>query len=252
MRGEARALGAPDGLQQRRGRRLPGRPAQPAGCRELAAPARRRGGDAVPHRPPDNAVVFDFKPGLDAGAESLSRRGEDQRFDEERPAARRRRRSTSHGDRGEGETRADVARRDGPPRRTAHVGPTRSRDRRSRLGRIRSWESDPGSPDPGRTTGHEPSRAEVTGPSGSSSRSGRPPDHRRRRHDRLGCATWSTSWPAGPVAPRWCWSRRAPSPPGLAPLGLKRRPGAGRPAGGGVGRAGPARASLHRGAARHG
>ncbi|WP_152361608.1 GTPase ObgE [Microlunatus speluncae] len=39
----------------------------------------------------DNAVVFDFAPGIDAGAEILSRRGEDHRLEEERPAARRRR-----------------------------------------------------------------------------------------------------------------------------------------------------------------
>ena len=44
-------------------------------------------GDAVLIGDPDNAVVFDFKPGVDAGAEMLGRRGEDQRFDEERPAA---------------------------------------------------------------------------------------------------------------------------------------------------------------------
>jgi GTP-binding protein len=38
-----------------------------------------------------DAVVFDFAPQVDVGAEILSRRGEDQRFTEERPAARRRR-----------------------------------------------------------------------------------------------------------------------------------------------------------------
>jgi GTPase len=38
-----------------------------------------------------NAVVFDFAPQLEIGAEILSRRGEDQRLSEERPAARRRR-----------------------------------------------------------------------------------------------------------------------------------------------------------------
>ncbi|MFC6344670.1 GTPase ObgE, partial [Nocardioides hankookensis] len=48
-------------------------------------------GDAVLIGDPDNAVVFDFKPGIDAGAEILSRRGEDQRFDDSRPAAHRRR-----------------------------------------------------------------------------------------------------------------------------------------------------------------
>jgi GTP-binding protein len=42
----------------------------------------------------------------------LGRRGEDQRFDDSRPAARRRRAiDEAMEDRGEGETRADVARR---------------------------------------------------------------------------------------------------------------------------------------------
>ncbi len=39
----------------------------------------------------DNAVVFDFSPTVDAGAEMLGRRGEDQRLEESRPAAERRR-----------------------------------------------------------------------------------------------------------------------------------------------------------------
>ncbi len=69
-------------------------------------------GDAVLIGDPDDAVVFDFKPGVDAGAENLARRGEDQRFDEKRPASDRRRAiQEAMGDRGEGETRADVARR---------------------------------------------------------------------------------------------------------------------------------------------
>jgi GTP-binding protein len=69
-------------------------------------------GDAVLIGHPDNAVVFDFKPGIDAGAELLSRRGEDQRFEDSRPAARRRRAiDEAMDERGEGETRADVARR---------------------------------------------------------------------------------------------------------------------------------------------
>ena len=34
-------------------------------------------GDTVLIGHPDNAVVFDFKPGIDAGAENLARRGED-------------------------------------------------------------------------------------------------------------------------------------------------------------------------------
>ena len=49
-----------------------------------------RSGDAVAIGGAD-AVVFDFAPQVEVGAEILSRRGEDQRFEEPRPAARRRR-----------------------------------------------------------------------------------------------------------------------------------------------------------------
>lgn len=69
-------------------------------------------GDPVLIGHPDNAVVFDFRPGIDAGAQMLGRRGEDQRFTESRPASHRRRAiQEGMADRGEGETRADVARR---------------------------------------------------------------------------------------------------------------------------------------------
>ncbi len=69
-------------------------------------------GDAVLIGPVDDSVVFDFRPGIDAGVEMLGRRGEDQRFDEKRPAVRRRRKiDEAMDDRGEGEARADVARR---------------------------------------------------------------------------------------------------------------------------------------------
>jgi GTP-binding protein len=69
-------------------------------------------GDTVLIGDPHDAVVFDFRPGMDAGAEMLGRRGEDQRFDESRPAARRRRAiEEALPERDEGETRADVARR---------------------------------------------------------------------------------------------------------------------------------------------
>jgi len=71
-------------------------------------------GDAVLIGHPDNSVVFDFRPGIDAGVEMLGRRGEDQRFEESRPAARRRREIDElMPERGEGEARADVARRVG-------------------------------------------------------------------------------------------------------------------------------------------
>ena len=83
-------------------------------------------GDPVLIGHPDDAVVFDFKPGLDAGAENLARRGEDHRFDEERPAARRRRDiQEGMAERAESETRADVARRlPTSARDRADVGPT--------------------------------------------------------------------------------------------------------------------------------
>jgi GTP-binding protein len=69
-------------------------------------------GDAVLIGHPDNAVVFDFKPGIDAGAQMLGRRGEDERLREDRPAADRRRAiDEAMPERGETEVRADVARR---------------------------------------------------------------------------------------------------------------------------------------------
>ncbi len=71
-------------------------------------------GDAVLIGAADDAVVFDFKPMMDAGAEVLGRRGEDVRFEESRPAARRRRAiDEAMPERADGETRADVARRQG-------------------------------------------------------------------------------------------------------------------------------------------
>jgi GTPase len=71
-----------------------------------------REGDTVLIGHPDDAVVFDFKPSIEAGAEILGRRGEDQRFEEQRPAVRRRREiDEAMPDRAEAEGRADVARR---------------------------------------------------------------------------------------------------------------------------------------------
>ncbi|QIG42216.1 GTPase ObgE [Nocardioides anomalus] len=84
-------------------------------------------GDTVMIGDPDDAVVFDFRPELDAGAEILSRRGEDQRFDEKRPAAQRRREiQEAMSERSEGEERADVARRLDEERRGRRTpaGPT--------------------------------------------------------------------------------------------------------------------------------
>jgi GTP-binding protein len=69
-------------------------------------------GDTVLIGSVENAVVFDFRPMMQSGAELLSRRGEDHRFEESRPAAARRRAiDEAYAERAEGETRADVARR---------------------------------------------------------------------------------------------------------------------------------------------
>lgn len=68
--------------------------------------------DPVLIGPEDNAVVFDFKPSVETGAEMLGRRGEDERLREERPAATRRKDIQEQmPERAEAETRADVARR---------------------------------------------------------------------------------------------------------------------------------------------
>jgi GTP-binding protein len=81
-------------------------------------------GDTVLIGDVDNAVVFDFKPMMEAGAELLSRRGEDQRFDETRPAAERRRAiDEAFPGRAEGETRADVARRQDTQQATGFAEP---------------------------------------------------------------------------------------------------------------------------------
>ncbi len=70
-------------------------------------------GDAVIIGPDENSVVFDFKPMVDAGASVLgSRRGEDNRLEEQRPSVRRRQAiDAAYPERGEGEARADIARR---------------------------------------------------------------------------------------------------------------------------------------------
>ncbi len=96
-------------------------------------------GDTVLIGHPDNAVVFDFKPGLDAGAEMLGRRGEDQRFEESRPARpasprHRRRHARARGDRDPGRRRPPPRPSPGAPapcrtrsaRPTTRTGPTRT------------------------------------------------------------------------------------------------------------------------------
>jgi GTP-binding protein len=121
-------------------------------------------GDAVLIGDADNAVVFDFRPMVETGAELLGRRGEDARFDEGRPSAQRRREiDEAMDERGETETRADVARRLG----TTHPADGSSAEGDSEHTVVRradpdfGWtEDDPG--DPGEPDGldDDPSRVE--------------------------------------------------------------------------------------------
>ncbi len=130
-------------------------------------------GDAVLIGHPDNAVVFDFKPGIDAGAEILSRRGEDQRFDEQRPAHGRRRAIQ--------EASARPGRGRDPRRRGPPAG--QARDLRAHVVRDRHAEDpDWAENDPGATPTHEHPHRGDRGEAGR--RQGRVllPDHRRRRH----------------------------------------------------------------------
>ncbi len=200
-RREARALGPADRLQQRRGRRLPRRPAQPARRRDPAGRAGRPGGRRRAHRPPRQ------RGGLRLQARHRRRR-RDPQPPRRGPALRREApgRPAPPGDRrgawttaAEGETRADVARRFDQAR-----------------------ASDGRRPDPRRTrsaprTTRMQSRTEVTDARrvvvkvGSSS-----PDHGRRRH-RPGSGPAPGRRARGhprPAGPRSCWSPPARSPPG--------------------------------------
>ena len=170
-------------------------------------------GDPVLIGDPANAVVFDFKPGIDAGAEMLGRRGEDQRFTESRPAADRRRAiDEAMPDRGEGETRADVA-------RTA--------------GHADLADEEPGRPQPRRErTSDEPrgGRADAAARRGQ----GRVvvADHRRRRHrPRAGARPGRQRSPT--VRARGAEVVLVSSgaiAAGLSPLALRKRPTATSPA----------------------
>ncbi|MFJ6490394.1 GTPase ObgE [Streptomyces californicus] len=61
------------------------------GVEDALVKAGARAGDGVAIGPEDNAVVFDWEPTVQAGAEMLGRRGEDHRMEAPRPAAQRRR-----------------------------------------------------------------------------------------------------------------------------------------------------------------
>ena len=113
-------------------------------------------GDPVLIGHPDNAVVFDFKPGIDAGAQMLGRRGEDQRFNQSRtggPPAPRDRRGDA------GPRRGRDPRRRGPPLR-----------RGARAHAHRTSRTSPRTTP--RTTGND-ARRRSPAPSASWSRSGR-------------------------------------------------------------------------------
>jgi GTPase len=80
-----------------------------------------RAGDGVAIGGAD-AVVFDFAPQIDIGAEILSRRGEDARFAEERPAATRRRERDRAYHATEDESRSEASGRTEPAEGRASTG----------------------------------------------------------------------------------------------------------------------------------
>ena len=211
-------------------------------------------GDAVLIGDPDNAVVFDFKPGIDAGAEVLRRRGEDQRFDEPRPAARRRREidGRTMDDRTEGRDPRPTS-PGGLDRAARPTGPTVLRDRLRR--RPRPSRRDEDEDDPQRMS-DDGRRTQVTVREADRGQ-GRLvlPHHRGGWHrPRPDPPAWSTCSPShGAGGAEMVLVSSGAIAAGLAPLGLARRPrGTRRPAGRGVGRPGTARAPLHRGARPHG
>ena len=177
---------------------------------------------------PDNAVVFDFKPGIDAGAQMLGRRGEDQRFSE-----------IAHG------------RPPSPRDRRGDARPRRGRDPRRRGPSLRRGARSSDSTSATTTEdGRGVTRAAVTG---AAARRGQGrfvlADHRRRRHrPRPGPRRWSTAWPAYAAGSRprpglLGRHRRRPVAAGVQAPSPRPRP----PAGGRVGGAGAAGAPLHRG-----
>ncbi|ARI54549.1 GTPase ObgE [Streptomyces bacillaris] len=68
------------------------------GVEDALVKAGARAGDGVAIGPEENAVVFDWEPTMQAGAEMLGRRGEDHRMEAPRPAAQRRRERTAERD----------------------------------------------------------------------------------------------------------------------------------------------------------
>ena len=148
---------------------------------------------------PDNAVVFDFKPGVDAGAENLSRRGEDQRLNEPRAATGRRRAiDEAMADRAEGETRADVARRlDQRQARPGGTRRTRSGRTKTRTGERRGTEVTAAR----RVVVKIGSSSLTTATGGIDPEPGAHAGRRPRRDPRR-------------AGSRWCWSPPGRSPPG--------------------------------------
>ena len=76
----ARALGPADRLHQRRGRRLPRRPARRLGVEERAGQGWCAVAGDGAHRREDDAVVFDWEPTIAAGSPLTGPRGSDDRL----------------------------------------------------------------------------------------------------------------------------------------------------------------------------
>ena len=150
-----------------------------------------RAGDAVAIGG-DDAVIFDFAPQIEVGAEILSRRGEDQRFSELRPAVQRRR---------ERDRTYHAEDDDGPSTGSGH-GSTGSGPGYDKL-RARFTPQDQ------RCVRPSPP------PNASWSRSGRPRSPPPPEASiRSGSSAWSRRWPAPSArVARSCWCPPGPSRP---------------------------------------
>ena len=174
-RREARALDPADRLQQRRGRRLPRRPAQPARRRDPAGAARCGGGRRRPHRPPRQ------RRGLRLQARHRRRR-RDPQPPRRGPALRR---APARAARAAGRSRRRCPTapraRPAPTWPAASTSPRRTGPTSYEIGTAEDpdWaENDPGADDSRSDAARRGDRGEA------GRRQGRVllPDHRRRRH----------------------------------------------------------------------
>ena len=203
---QAGALGPADRLQQRRGRRLPRRPAQPARRGGAAGAAGGRGGRHGAHRPRRRRGRLRLparrsRPAPSCWAVGARTCGSRRPV----PAAQRRRAiDEAFPDRGEGEARADVARR-----LTAGEGEEPAGLGLGRVGGLGRRRPGGGPGEPASRDSRQARRVVVKVGSSSltTAAGGIDPGRVKRPRGRPRCGP-------GRGVPRWCWSPPVRSRPG--------------------------------------